>query len=796
MSSIMFNRLLASSATLALLVSGALLAAPPASAQQLAANDAGIETVVVTGTQFNPDVAPAKASLDTKEPQTIINSPYIQDSAPPQADYVTILSIVPSMTGGDPNGPGLSDGGAKNTLRGLPDGDFVMQYDGIPFGDTNGPTHHNISYFPASTIGSINVDRGPGNAGNLGAATYGGTIKMFSEVLGDDPEARGTFSYGSFDTVLVGLNGQSGDLDVLGTTAKVLVNFQGLQSNGALSLQNLDQKNALLKIEDQIAPNWTLTLFSDYSYLTEHLDDNNGLTPAQVEVFGKNFALQDTNPLLPTYQAYNYTTKATDMEYFRLNGEIAGGLKLDNTAYTYAYWNHTFSPNSQTQTLAQIDSGTSADNATITTLSGTKIPNNLLAYDKQNAYRVWGDILRVSQDYDFGGVSGQVRAGVWWEAQATHRYKYYFDDNLCAADNALPYIDVGVVAAAAACGAVKGSSPNGALGYAKDDEYSGWTQYQPFLEIDIKPTDDLTITPGVKYIHWDHSVNAPVEQGNTCGIDLACLPNNTLGENYKADFISRDALPFLQVNYKIESSWSVYAEYAKGIYVPDISSFEGSTATGTFPQPENTTNYQVGTVYYADNFTFDADVYYIPINNNYVSLPCTYDLQETCFVNNGSATYEGLEGEGTYALDNLFDVDLSGLSVFANGALNSSKAQGGLWEPNAPAYTLAGGLIYHQSKQGGWRFSLIDKLVGQQYSDTNNLKFYEMAAYNDLSATVGYAFSQFDLSLSADNLLNSRATTLITENTAGVAQTNPATSLDQYFFQAPISVMMTLRVHT
>ena len=60
------------------------------------------------------------------------------------------------------------------------------------------------------------------------------------------------------------------------------------------------------------------------------------------------------------------------------------------------------------------------------------------------------------------------------------------------------------------CGAKKGSDfiPN--LGYAKDDEYSAWTQYEPFAEIDIRPTEDLLITPGVKYIHWNHSVNAPV----------------------------------------------------------------------------------------------------------------------------------------------------------------------------------------------------------------------------------------------------------------------------------------------
>ena len=181
----------------------------------------------------------------------------------------------------------------------------------------------------------------------------------------------------------------------------------------------------------------------------------------------------------------------------------------------------------------------------------------------------------------------------------------------------------------------------GALGYAKDDEYSSWNQYEPFLEVDIKPMADLTITPGVKYIHWDHAVDAPVEQGSNCGIDKACPPYNTLGQNFDASFTTTDVLPFLQVNYKISPSWSVYGEYAKGIYVPDISAFEGSSQTAVFPQPETTTNYQIGTVYYADQFTFDADLYYIPIANNYVSARrAAYDITVPCFVNNGSASYK------------------------------------------------------------------------------------------------------------------------------------------------------------
>ena len=124
-----------------------LLVCTGAAQAQMVAADVVPETVVITGTLFNPDEAPAKASLETTEPQTIINRSYIDDFVPPQAVELiaAILAIVPSLTGGDSNGPGLSDGGEKKTLRGLCEGSFDMHYDGLPFGDTNGPSHHNIS---------------------------------------------------------------------------------------------------------------------------------------------------------------------------------------------------------------------------------------------------------------------------------------------------------------------------------------------------------------------------------------------------------------------------------------------------------------------------------------------------------------------------------------------------------------------------------------------------------------------------------------------------------------------------
>jgi iron complex outermembrane receptor protein len=517
---------------------------------------------------------------------------------------------------------------------------------------------------------------------------------------------------------------------------------------------------------------------------------------------------------------YNYTTKATDLDYVRLHGDVTDSLNIENTVYTYAYWNHTFSPNNQTQDEQDITNAMSGApcGSTLATecfqSPGTKIPSgpfagtyatDVLSYNKENYYRVYGDILRVNQDYDFGWVSGQIRTGVWWENSATHRFKYYFDANVCTAQGISPF---GGPAAAALCGAKKGSGFNPPYGYAKDNEYSDWSQYEPFVEVDIKPIDNLTLTPGFKYVDWNRGVDAPVAQGSNCGVALACPPFNNLGQNYRVKTTTTRDLPFFEANYKIEPSWSVYAQYAQGIYVPDISTFEQNPPTTQFPAPETTTNYQFGTVYYADNFTFDADVYYIGIKNNYIPVLCSVAMpggspNDTCYLDNGRAIYKGLEGEGTYAFDEMFDVDLHGLSVFMNGALMSSREskeinpgglQPGLWEPNAPQYTAAAGLLYQQH---GWKFGLIEKLVGQQFSDAANLSQYRLAPYGNLSAALGYNFGVFEFDLNFDNLLDSQKTTAIVEN-GFAADGNPHTwknSLDQYFFQSTRSVFGTMKVH-
>jgi outer membrane protein OmpA-like peptidoglycan-associated protein len=159
-------------------------------------------------------------------------------------------------------------------------------------------------------------------------------------------------------------------------------------------------------------------------------------------------------------------------------------------------------------------------------------------------------------------------------------------------------------------------------------------------------------------------------------------------------------------------------------------------------------------------------------------------------VNNGAATYKGIEGEGTYAFNEVMGLNLTGLSIFVNGALMSSKSSTGLWQPKAPKWTAAAGLLY---KQNGWKFGLIAKITGSQYEDAQNLTYYRLPSYSNVNFTGGYQFDNYEISVNVDNILNSRAVLDISE--AGGLQNNPATSLDQYIFQAPISATVTLKAH-
>jgi len=361
-------------------------AADPASTQTLEVSEeqaqAGIaegSDIVVTATKAN-EIAPVTASLAARQPQSIVSRSLIEDSLPATADFNQIALITPSVSNfNGNNGVGLSE--SKAQIRGFQDGEYNITFDGVPFGDTNDPTHHSTTFFPSNTIETLVVDRGPGNASQLGQATFGGNINLFSRVARDEMGGTLKASYGSFDTYLV--RGLINTGTIGSTGAKAVLTGQYVHTNGALSYEKYRNYNLFGKVEVPLGPDVKLTLLGTYNNNRFNQPDKDGSTLYQQSLYGKYFSL-NTDPKTPQYYGYNHTNKVTDFEIATLEANIAPGTTMINQAYTYYYDN---------ETLSALDI-TGATANTTTTETGTKIVGNIPGYTKTNKYRVFGDILK------------------------------------------------------------------------------------------------------------------------------------------------------------------------------------------------------------------------------------------------------------------------------------------------------------------------------------------------------------------------------------------------------------------
>ncbi len=690
-------------------------------------------TVGAQGSSRISAVAPAQASLQATQPGAAIERTFFEDAKSPVADYTNIAAIAPGVTGGiSPNGPGLGE--AKNTIRGFKDGEYNVTFDDIPFGDTNGPTHHTTAYFPASIIDRINVERGPGNASNLGQATFGGSVNLYSLTPSSEFSFSPFLSMGSWNTKLDGARVDTGTLEKLGGS-KLLFNVQELTSDGYLTNSRLWGKNITAKYEQPIGANTLLTLFSSNNRnLYYQSDGSKGITEAQAAIYGKNFGLSN-NPLKALYYGYGRVEKSTAFDYIRLQSDLGAGWGIDNTSYYIWYGNNTLSAE-----------GTSPDTGlgTVKTVAGASITNQMPGYIKINQYTIYGNVLKITKQSD----AGLFRAGIWSEWTDTFRSRY--DYNLF------------------------GMTPNYKESTAPKnvlyDQGSSWNNYQPFAEFEWAATDKLKITPGIKLMSWKQSIDAAV-------LDKAARIPANIDNKYTA------TLPFLTANYKIDKTSSVYAQYAQGMLVPDISYYYSPSFQKTDVSPQTSSNYQVGYVQKSDNIAFDVDVYYIDFNNKLTLDPASTD---PVYYNAGGVVYKGIEGQVSYALGQ------SGFSLYTNGSLNSAKSKDThLTVANAPEKTAALALSYNASN---WKSSLVYKYTGKQFADATDLlgiNPYTTLDYN-LGYTVknpGLGIKNMKINLGIYNILNHQD--IISASMA--SKTGPSAN-DLFTWQPTRSFMATLRL--
>lgn len=590
-----------------------------------------------------PYQAPTKASLKATEPQSQIDQHFIENNAAPTANYTDIVTIAPSVSDVAPNGPGGMESQGLS-IRGFQDGQFNVTFDDIPFSDSNDFTHHSTNYFMPQDTGRITVDRGPGNASTIGDATFGGTIAVESRNPEDIAALTPYASFGSHKSDLFGLRYDTGILKDLGDT-KAYINYKNASTDGALTYAAQKRQNLVFKSETPMGDNTVLTLFGMYNKIHQNVPV--GATKAQIAQFGPNYGLNN-DPTSQAYYGYNYDKITTDMEYIDLKS-LLGSWMIDNKLYTYAYHHAGFNgadPNGETP------------NGTI--YGANNVPGQRMSMN----YRSFGDIFRVARDLG----PGQIKAGVWLDRQKNSRTQYEIDDTLGGLINATSL-----------------------LAATDRDMVDSLITAQPYAEYDWKPTDRITVTPGVKLAYFHRTINALVNQ-------------KTGGPLYYAQSWSK-ALPSITLHYKIANNWTAYAQWAKGFLAPNLNIFYTADPSLSQVSPEQTTNTQLGTVWRSHDLTLSGDVYHIDFNNKVESRKIG---SNTIFYNAGGAIYKGVEAEGTYYVGH-------GFSVYGNGSINSAKDKTtGQWLPNAPDRTYAAGLIFNQ---GAYYASLIAKHVGKRYGD-------------------------------------------------------------------------------
>ena len=684
------------------------------------------------------------SNLNTLEPQSVISAQTLNNQIAPTADYATIANIAPSIVNVETSGPGLSES-KMLSMRGFQDGQYNVTYDGIPFGDANGQSHHSTSYFPAKVLGGMVIDRGPGTAADIGENTFGGTIGLLSKDPRPDQATVLTLSDGTWNTFLGNVEVNSGVVPQL-NGGSVVATYQYMSSDTYRTFSYLQRNTYYVKYLQPIGKNGLLTVVGNYNNIK--FNNPGAITQAQINAYGRNFGLDnnpfDTNNL---YYPYNYQQKQADFEYIGLKETLGSDIALENKVYTYAYNNDSHEKSADpvagsttkfpgTNALYATDGGLPYVNNFPNTLpntgEGEPTSSGIASNDdpggqiKVNAYRAEGDYLALSHG---ANTSLEEQIGIWAEYEVADRYDY-------ALDYSPAYL------AANPQDAYMFGAFDPSTGVKANTVIPGWQwkmhvynkTFQPYADFIWKPLPNLTFEAGIKDSNFTIDLEAPLDQGT----EQPNFTNNTY----------TNVEPHFSANYSFAPNWSAYVQLAKGLAYPIVTDEENVpndakdlAATGTTYNPgnlkeETTINYQIGTVYKTERFNADADLYVIDIDNLVSSVTDPNDSTNTLVFQSRGAWLSGIEAEATCYLG-------GGFSVYANGSVNRATYK---TNPGVPSFNVASlgaygsngvpnstasyGAVFNRS---GWFASIDNKYVGPMVIYSSALVNPDLGLYGQTS---------------------------------------------------------------
>lgn len=610
--------------------------------------------------------APLDARLDQRSARTEVNERYIDNYLSPVADYSETTQMAPGTFSVNSNGIGLGD--SKSYFRGFPDGNYDITFDGIPFEDTNSPTHHSWAFFPSQWLGGVDFDRSPGAASTVGPTPFGGSINLLSKPLSERLDIRGGVSYGSFNTLLTDGSVSSGKFGP-GGKMRLLADVHRLTSDGFQTYNRQERNAGSVKYEYDISDTRVLTGFAGVIRLDTNTPNFKGPLRSQIAPLGYNYLLND-NPNSAQYYRYNFYVVPTDFEYVGYKTDVGKKWYLDTKGYTYSYNNHQNYTNTQAGT---IDATCDVQVKGVYTC-GT---------DKLNSYRKYGEISSLSRITRLG----IFRTGLWYEWATTDRYQ------------------------------TPQNPRNGATSVLPNFHETFYTNsYQPFAEYEFHPNTKLTLTGGFKYAHYTQDLTQFADNGKTIGsvdpVNKVPFAKRYSSAGYNSYLPSGDA------NYRLRDNWSVYGQVSTGSVIPPSNVFDQAGTVTVLPKPSFALTLQTGTVLKLHRMTFDADYYHVHFGNAYTAIADPNIQSGTQFYSSGDSVTQGFEGETNLAL-------LRGLNFYANGTYGVAKyvsqtINGAVnvnyqkWVANTPANTEAFGLTYSRKDID---FGIFDKRVGPMWND-------------------------------------------------------------------------------
>ena len=626
--------------------------------------------------------APVKALLDSESPRSEIPSQYIHQYTSPTTDFADILQVAPGVVTYATNG--IGNGQSKNWFRGFADGAFTMTWDGVPFQDSNDPTHHSWAYVPAPAISYVDFDRSPGTASDVGPTNFAGSVHMFSPKMGDDMTFKIAESYGSFNT-----NQILGVFDsglFLKNKANFWLEAHHNNSDGYQTFNYQQRTAATAKFNYKFSDKTYLTLISTVVVVDSNTPDSDP-TRQQIADHGLNY-IMDGNPYNRdgTYNAMYYKNfryhVPTDFEIITFGTELGHGWRLETKPYSYSYSNHQHLMNDQSQD--------SLHEVAVTANSWR---------DKLNQYNRGGEITTLSHASKFG----VFRLGGWYEYTTTDRFQ----------QNADPRTGV--------------DSP--LLKDLRFHEYFKTNSAQPYIEYQLVAISRWTITAGVKSALYTMDLTQ-LADGKVVG-NLGCtstLIAGCAGISTKHSAYYNNVLPSVAANYRITNIWSAYAQFGRGSQIPPSAVFDVTGAqVAVTPKPTVATTYQGGTVVRLNHLSFDADVYHIHYGNPYgsyrVTDPTKPDFGDSYYYATPASNTTGFEAEGNWYVGHGLSFNFTGtaghakyeasaVQTLANGSvLAATPSQ---WVALAPNYTVSGGFTYQDRR---WGIGFFNKEIGPRYVD-------------------------------------------------------------------------------